>query len=287
MKKYLLLLVVFSLVLLWCQKIDIDTLDIAQILDLATLQDVIAQVSEEIEEWTISGEQAQTLVNQLQQRYVELTSTSDNGIETTFATLQKTLSEKDIVLYWLPLWARRIWMIQPQGMQLDKSLSTQSYDSGHTSTILVYTWNYTIALQQAKIIADRAHLFVTKNFQQAQSLAKVGNVDYISGLDIGDLRQWIVYVNHELLDTNIDQMLSVSVDQNGLLTLEASTYTQPQNITTGVVPSTWTSLPPIVRKQWENCGENDVCDVWLKCSYPCGIQGCKNVCQPEDELAKP
>jgi hypothetical protein len=32
-------------------------------------------------------------------------------------------------------------------------------------------------------------LYVSKNFQQAQSLAKIGNVDYISGLDIGGLRK--------------------------------------------------------------------------------------------------
>jgi hypothetical protein len=49
-------------------------------------------------------------------------------------------------------------------------------------------------------------------------------VDYISGLDIGGLRKWIVYVNHELLDTNIDNLLSVSVDQDGVLTIEATKY---------------------------------------------------------------
>jgi len=42
-------------------------------------------------------------------------------------------------------------------------------------------------MQQAKLIADKAHLFVTKNFQQAQALAKVGNIDYISGLDVSGL----------------------------------------------------------------------------------------------------
>ncbi|MEI7557498.1 MAG: hypothetical protein WCJ45_01255 [bacterium] len=39
-------------------------------------------------------------------------------------------------------------------------------------------------MQQAKEIAQKAHLFVSKNFQDAQSLAKLGTIDYISGLDI-------------------------------------------------------------------------------------------------------
>lgn len=29
------------------------------------------------------------------------------------------------------------------------------------------------------------------------------------------------------------------------------------------------------------------CAPGLKCGYPCGIQGCEHVCQPEDELPKP
>jgi hypothetical protein len=49
-------------------------------------------------------------------------------------------------------------------------------------------------------------------------------VDYISGLDIAGLRKWIIYVNHELLDTSLDQFLSVSVDDMWTLTIEATKY---------------------------------------------------------------
>lgn len=74
------------------------------------------------------------------------------------------------------------------------------------------------------MIAKKANLFVSKNFQQAQALAKIGDINYISGLDISQLDKGIVYVNHELLETNVEQLLSVSVDQNGILTLEATKY---------------------------------------------------------------
>jgi hypothetical protein len=49
-------------------------------------------------------------------------------------------------------------------------------------------------------------------------------VNYISGLDVENLTQWIVYVNHDLLDTDIDTLLSVSVDKEWTLVLEATKY---------------------------------------------------------------
>jgi hypothetical protein len=119
-----------------------------------------------------------------------------------------------------------MWMILPVWMNIDMTLSQRNTldDSWANSTVLVYTWSYDIAMQQAQLIAQNAGLLVSKNFQQAQTLAKIWNIDYISGLDVGSLTKWIVYVNHELLETNIDNLLSVSVDQEWTLTLEATKY---------------------------------------------------------------
>lgn len=42
------------------------------------------------------------------------------------------------------------------------------------------------------------------------------------------------------------------------------------------------------RKEGETCGEGiGNCQTGLKCAYPCGVQGCQNVCMPIDELPKP
>lgn len=93
-------------------------------------------------------------------------------------------------------------------------------------------------------------------------------------------------MNHELLDTAIDTLLSVSVDQEGTLTIEATKYEQTNGNVQDILSSTdsYNNL----RKQGERCGENiGNCEPGLKCSYPCGIQGCEYVCQPEDELPKP
>lgn len=288
MKKYLLIVIFFSLVLFWCNKNDPSDIHVSEISDLPALQAVILQVSEDITTWRILPKQAQKLINQLQERYVELMDNADKNIEDTFDVIQKTFDKESLASYSLPLWAKKLWMIEPKGMELNTTLSTpyRVDDAGYDTTILVYKWNYIIAMQQAKAIADKAGLSVSKNFQDAQSLARMGNVDYISGLDIDGLSQWIVYINHELLDTNVDQLLSVAVDQDGTLTIETTNYQlAPNNLETS---NSTTAISDTLRKQGETCGETTgQCEAWLKCSYPCGIQGCENICESEDELPKP
>jgi len=53
-------------------------------------------------------DQAQHLVDQLQQKYVALTNSVDTGIDATFTTIQNIFNEKSISLYWIPLWAKRL-----------------------------------------------------------------------------------------------------------------------------------------------------------------------------------
>jgi len=226
MKKYLLLVLFFFFVLAWCQTKTVAPIDVSAINDLSSLDLAISQVYQDISSWTLSTDQALDIVNKLQQKYIDLTTTTENTIETKFETIQKKFNELSVPVYWLPLWAKRLWVTEPVGMELNKSLSTFNVVniSGYSSTVLVYSWTYDVALQQANDIAKKAHLSVSKNFQQAQSLAKLGNIDYISGLDIGSLSKWIVYTNHELLDTNVDKLLSVSVDQYWTLTIETTKY---------------------------------------------------------------
>lgn len=106
-------------------------------------------------------------------------------------------------------------MIEPKGMQLNKILSKQyTNEESYSSTILVYKGNYTIALQQAKVIAEHANLHPSKMFEQGQAIAKNKDVQYISGLDFDNLEKGMIYVNYDLLETNVNNLLSVSVDQD-------------------------------------------------------------------------
>lgn len=232
MKKYLLLVVLFSFVLFWCAPRElteektnqITEIDITAITDLSVLQGVITQVSVAMNSWTLSLQQAEKLINQLQHKYLDLIDATNKNIEDSFATIEQRFIAQSFPLRSLPLRAKKVWLIEPQGMFLDtlasKHLSTTEYDS----TILVYTWDYALALQQAERIAQSAHLQISENFKEAQSIAQGTSVDYISGLDIAGLRKWIVYINHELLDTSIEQLLSVSVDEVWTLTIEATKY---------------------------------------------------------------
>ncbi len=216
MKKYLLAVVLFSVVLVWCAKMSLQDIDVAAIGDLTTLQVVVTQVTEELNAGTVALEDAQQLVDQLQQKYVDLTDNDEVALENQFEYLDTLLGTS----FTLPLWAKKMGMTYPKGMQLDKALSTWNT----SSTILVYRGTYDIALQQAAIIAKKAKLSISKDFAQAQALAKIGNVEYISWLDIGGLIKWVIYVNHELLDVSAKNFLSVGVDQNGVLTIETTKY---------------------------------------------------------------
>lgn len=225
MKKYLLLLFVSSLAFVWCAK-PLDTMDFAKISDLSSLQNAVDQVSDDIKKWIVSMEDAQAIVDQLQQKYLELTDTTQKNIEAKLSTLQTLFDAQSAVSYSLPLWAKNLWMSKPQGMTLDTihSKSTYTNADGYLSTMLVYTWEYTLALQQAKRIADQAGLFVSKDFEKGQDLAQNSNTNYISWLDIDGLTSWIIYVNHELLDMNVETLLSVSVDQSWTLIIETTKY---------------------------------------------------------------
>lgn len=226
MKKYLLISAIVLFVLAWCMSKESKGTDINTISDLGTLQDAIFQISQDMHDWTLSLPQAQDLVESLQTKYIELTQSTQQNIESWFDIIQKSFDQQSFTIYSLPLRAKKLGMSEPRDMTIDTSLSSYKImdASGYTSTILVYKWNYEIAMQQAKEIAQKAHLFVSKNFQDAQSLAKLGTIDYISGLDIVGLSKWIVYVNHDLLETSIDSLLSVSVDKEWILTIEATKY---------------------------------------------------------------
>lgn len=225
MKKYLLVLLFGVIVLSWCGQKTSDTIDVNSITDLVALQNMIAMVSADITNWSIDPEEAQILIEQLQQRYLDLTDSTQQNIEEQFDVVQKALNKQSSVSYSLPLWAKKMNMTEPKWMELNKVLSKQYTNSEwYSSTILVYKGDYTVALQQAEAIAKKAGLYISKTFEEGQAIAQEDNLKYISWLDIGALQKGVIYVNHELLDTNIENLLSVSVDQDGTLIIEATKY---------------------------------------------------------------
>lgn len=225
MKKYIGIVLVGVFLLSWCSHQDRNIVDVNSVDDLSTLETMIVDLSENIIQWEIDFKQAQLFINQLQERYLELTDTTQQGIESQLVSIQKTLQQYAGVSYSLPLRAKKLWMKEPKDMELNTILSKHySNEEGYDSTILVYKGEYDAALKQAEIIATNAGLHISKTFQQGQAIAKEAEVKYISGLDVENIVQWIIYVNHDLLDTDIDTLLSVSVDKEWTLVLEATKY---------------------------------------------------------------
>jgi hypothetical protein len=53
-------------------------------------------------------EQAQSVVEQLQQKYVDLTDITNTDIEHTFDVIQEAFDKNSINSYTLPLWAKKM-----------------------------------------------------------------------------------------------------------------------------------------------------------------------------------
>lgn len=225
MRKYLLSLFFVTFVLGWCgQKISND-LDVNAITDLVALQNMITKVSIDMNNGSLSPEDAQTRIDELQDRYLELTDITQQDIETQFGAIQEQLNKELSVPHSLPLRAKKMGMSEPQGMEFNTVLSKQYTNTGwYSSTILVYKGTYDVALQQAEIIAKKARLFVSKTFEEGQTIAQEENTRYISWLDVASLQKGVVYVNHDLFDRDVENLLSVSVDQDGNLIVEATKY---------------------------------------------------------------
>lgn len=221
MKKYFFLFLVASaMIFWWCASRSWEQFDVASITDLDTLHATLDDISGAMHAGTVSMETAQDILDVLEQKYIDLTDIPQVDIEDQMSRIHEVFQSQSLTPRGLPLWAKRLGLVVPQGMTLDMTQSRQSKTSDTSFILLVYTGSYDHAMQQAERIATKAHLYVSKEFQKAQALAQYGEVGYISGLDIDGLMKWIVYVNAELLDTATDPLISLSVDKSWTLTLE-------------------------------------------------------------------
>jgi len=200
-------------------------IDVNSITDLSTLQKTITMLADDINTRSIDMDSASALFVQLQQKYFDLTDISQQDIDQQFETVQNTINAQSTTSYLLPLWAKKMNIVLPQWMRFDinrsKQYITNAWDN---SLILVYHWTYDQAIGEVERIAKYADLYISKTFEKGQSIAEQNNLQYISWLDIDVLQQSIVYVNHELFDTNIENSIIVSLEQDGTLIIEATQY---------------------------------------------------------------
>jgi hypothetical protein len=119
-------------------------------------------------------------------------------------------------------------------MTLDQNSSYQTTEEveGFNSMRFVYTWDYNLAMKQAEIIAKKAWIKVSEEFQLAQDALKKMWANTSSQLKelAWDLK-WIVYTNYSLTkDPESDQIISISVEEDWILEIVVTDRKNMQNI---------------------------------------------------------
>lgn len=191
-----------------------------------TLQSDISNIVDRMDNGILSSEEAFTLSYQLQLKNKGVITTDlqkdfdklDHIIQAKMKQ-EKEKKEAEILAQSskniLPDRALKLWLSIPTNMTIDQTNSKQTSlaISGYDSITLVYKWNYEIAMQEAAKIAKNANLPVSAEYVSLQE-------------KLGSVIKWIVYTNHWLLDTNIEYLVSITVDEDGSLTIEVVNYKQ-------------------------------------------------------------
>ena len=224
MKKlsFLFFLAVPLILLSWCGAKP----QIQPVQNLTQLQTEITRISSALSSGTITPDDAQTLFGQLQTKYTELTQTQ---LLSRMNDLQQIINQKKdatIKLGELPRWAEALDVKLPIGMSLDKKLSTITFvgKEWYDSFLYIYTGPYDYSMEEAVRIASWAHLSISPEFVQAKQL--LNEWANVTGIDTQNFNKGIVYTNYGLTDTKIDYLISVDVEWDGKLTIEAINYKQ-------------------------------------------------------------
>lgn len=118
----------------------------------------------------------------------------------------------------LPSWAGQLGLTEPQGMQLDvdysQSTSEKNVNEGFNSVVMVFRGSYDQAMSQARIIASKAGIPMSKDFKDAQLLAEEYDIETLKGM---------AYMNFEMGSANLPPYtIAITVDENGTLTVSAT-----------------------------------------------------------------
>lgn len=194
--------------------------------EIQSLQNDISNIVDRMDSGILTSEEAFTLSYQLQLRNKDFIN---KDLQKDFDKLDHLVQEKmkvekekkeseklaQLSKQLLPDRAQKLWILIPTNMLLDQGKSKQTTVSAswYNSIVLVYKWAYEVAMQEAAKIAQNASLPVSSDFASLQER-------------LGSVIKWIVYTNHWLLDTNIEYLISITVDEDWSLTIEVTNYKQ-------------------------------------------------------------
>ncbi|MBI9038682.1 MAG: hypothetical protein JEY97_11160 [Bacteroidales bacterium] len=131
----------------------------------------------------------------------------------------------------IPFWAKQLGLTEPRNMTLvsEKSMMTSfnNPSEGFNSITFVYKGQYENALNQAKIIAENANIPISKSWLKIHNLInrQKKDAEKYGNTPPEDLKG-ITYINYEQTTNEPEYVMSVSVDANGFLTIQAANLEQ-------------------------------------------------------------
>ena len=238
-KKLWVLLAIGTLttVIVWCSAPKQDD-EISKISNLAEILTQTSLLPQQYKSHEITLEEFNAKTLELQERYEALTQNDIENMSDEVKTIQENvtqqfeLNKKTIDTEKescdIPAWAVALWISKPEWLKVEEdwcrltSLDVEGFDS----ITLVYEGEYEAALQQAKIIAEKAKVPVSAEFKMAQESLSGLTTEEIGQITSGSMLKWVVYTNVGLLATDMKYLITISVDENGKLVIEATNYEQ-------------------------------------------------------------
>lgn len=175
--------------------------ELGQTMDMMdAMQQEVDMVEQQRSEGQITDEQADKLLNEIKQTYGR-----------AIARRSKSNPASG-----LPAWARELGLIEPMGLILDPDYSQMTSANnpaeGFNSIMLVYSGSYQTAMAEAERIAKAARIPISKDYEQAIELSKTYSSTPIKG---------IAYMNFDPFISDNDVNISITVDEEGMLTISA------------------------------------------------------------------
>jgi hypothetical protein len=175
--------------------------ELGQTMDMMdAMEQEIDMVEKQRSEGQITDEQADKLLNEIKQTYGR-----------AIARRSKSNPASG-----LPAWARELGLTEPVGLILDpdysQMTSADNPTEGFNSIMLVYSGPYNKSMAEAERIAASAGIPVSKDYEQAIELSVTYGSTPIKG---------IAYMNFDPFISDNDVNISITVDEEGMLTISA------------------------------------------------------------------
>ena len=136
-----------------------------------------------------------------------------------------------------PDWLWELNIVAPKYLKLDKTKSQKTTEKieWFNSIHFVYKWDYDISMQQAKLIAEKADIPVSKEFKMAQEILSSLSTWDNKNSEIEDMlwdMKWIVYTNYNLMDKKApDYTIAITVNEDWSLELDVTDMLAMEKVT--------------------------------------------------------